>query len=126
MGSKFDSGTLIADRYWLDRVLGEGGMGVVRAATHEAIGEPVALKLVKAAGDPARQSRMVREVRAASAVRHPNVCAGLDFVELRACLRTLAPSRLRAPSSARLPRARETPSVSTSAHATDFQPRCNP
>jgi serine/threonine protein kinase len=60
---KVERGSRIADRYRLDRVLGEGGMGVVWAATHELTGKQVAIKLVKIAGDAAHKSRMAREAR---------------------------------------------------------------
>jgi serine/threonine-protein kinase len=79
---KLERGSRIADRYRLDRVLGEGGMGVVWAATHEITGKPVAIKLVKVAGDAAHKSRMAREARAAGAIRHPNVCEVHELLEL--------------------------------------------
>jgi serine/threonine protein kinase len=36
-------GTVLAGKYRVDRLLGEGGMGVVVAATHVALKQPVAL-----------------------------------------------------------------------------------
>jgi eukaryotic-like serine/threonine-protein kinase len=76
------AGALIGARYRLDRRLGEGGMGVVWAAVDLTTGDAVALKLLKAADDPDARRRFVREGRAASAVRHPNVVSILDVLEL--------------------------------------------
>jgi len=68
-------GVLIADRYRLDRLLGEGGMGSVWAATHLETGERHALKFLKDfdVDKPDRQRRFLREARAAMAIRHPSV-----------------------------------------------------
>jgi hypothetical protein len=75
-------GTVIGTRYRLERLLGEGGMGVVWAAEDLATGRYCALKLMKdAAGDPAARQRFLREGRVASAVRHPNVVGILDMIE---------------------------------------------
>src|SRR5262249_48307134 len=74
-------GTVIAGRYRVDRLLGQGGMGSVWAATHMVTHKPVAPKL---RGDPARLSprrRFEREARAASAVAHPNIVAIHDVFE---------------------------------------------
>jgi serine/threonine-protein kinase len=75
-------GALIAERYRLVRKLGEGGMGAVWAATHVITRKPIALKFLKAAAEPAVRKRFLREARAASAVRHKNVIAIHDVVEL--------------------------------------------
>src|SRR5690349_17197915 len=77
-------GAVLADRYRLDRKLGEGGMGVVWAATNTKTGRKVALKMLRGdrAEDPKVRRRFMREGRAASAVQHPNVVEILDVVEL--------------------------------------------
>jgi len=41
-------GTLVAGRYEIVRLIGEGGMGEVYEATHALIGKRVALKLLNA------------------------------------------------------------------------------
>jgi serine/threonine protein kinase len=66
---------LVGGRYRLDRRLGEGGMGVVWAATHVASGRTVALKMLKphARARPDLQRRLLREARTAGSVKHPNV-----------------------------------------------------
>jgi serine/threonine protein kinase len=84
-GQGFVAGNVIAKRYRLDRLLGEGGMGVVWAATHTVTRRSVAIKFLR--GDPALMSqelrqRFLREARAASAVRHPNVVTISDVFEL--------------------------------------------
>jgi eukaryotic-like serine/threonine-protein kinase len=71
-------------RFRLVRKLGEGGMGEVWSATHVQTRKTVALKLLKATdnADPLQAKRFLREARAASAVRHPNVVQIHDVLEL--------------------------------------------
>ena len=59
-------------------------MSVVWAGTHVTTGREVALKLLKAdaAKDEPTRRRMLREARAASAVRHPNVVEIQEVLEL--------------------------------------------
>jgi len=76
-------GALVAGRYRLDRLLGEGGMGVVWAATHSITRKPVALKFLKAGAHSAdARRRFLREARVAAAIRHPNVIEVHDVLEL--------------------------------------------
>ena len=80
-------GTVLAGRYRLDVKLGEGGMGMVWAATHVVTRQPVALKLllpVTGSDGPRVIKRFMREARAASAVKHPNVVVIYDVMELDA------------------------------------------
>jgi len=84
-GVKLEPGAVLAGRYRLDEKLGEGGMGVVWAATHQVTRQTVALKLlVPGAGTEANRfvKRFMREARAASAVKHPNVVVVFDVMEL--------------------------------------------
>jgi serine/threonine-protein kinase len=77
-----DKGVIVAGRYELRRLLGEGGMGEVWAGVHLVTRRPVALKFLKGdASDEARR-RFVREARAASVVHHPSVVPMLDILEL--------------------------------------------
>jgi serine/threonine protein kinase len=84
MALELQTGGLVGQRYRLVRLLGEGGMGSVWAATHVVTRKSVALKFLKGA-DAQRadvRRRFLREARAAAAVRHPNVVAIHDIFEL--------------------------------------------
>jgi tRNA A-37 threonylcarbamoyl transferase component Bud32 len=78
------AGILIAGRYRLDHVLGEGGMGEVWAATHAITRRRVAMKFVKASASmrPEMRQRFLREARASSLVQHPGLVEVLDVFEL--------------------------------------------
>jgi tetratricopeptide (TPR) repeat protein len=62
--------------------LGAGAMGEVWRARDERLDRYVALKVLPAdaSGDPERRARMVREARAAAAIRHPNVVTLFDIL----------------------------------------------
>jgi serine/threonine-protein kinase len=72
---------VVGDHYRLCRLLGEGSMGRVWEATHTSTHERVALKFLKGCKDEDRR-RFLREVRAGTAVDHPNVIGVHDFIEL--------------------------------------------
>ena len=76
-------GTIVSERYRLERRVGEGGMGEVWAATHTITRKSVALKVLKAdvAQRPEVVKRFMREARAATAVRHPHVVQVHDVIE---------------------------------------------
>ena len=78
------AGETVADRYRINRVLGEGGMGVVYAAEHMLMRKEVALKVLH--GDmsamPEIVARFEREAIAAAAIDHPNVAGATDFGRL--------------------------------------------
>ena len=61
-------GTMIAGKYRVDRVLGSGGMGLVVQATHVALNQAVAIKLIRddVARSPELIARFMREARAAA------------------------------------------------------------
>jgi len=73
-------GSVVAERYRLDRLVGRGGMGVVYAGEHVQTGRPVAVKLLRAplheTADAVR--RFMQEARAAVDTRHPHVVDVLD------------------------------------------------
>ncbi len=78
-----EAGTVVAGKYRLEHLLGEGGMGAVWAGTHLLTRKRVAIKLLKAEVASADTlKRFVREARAASAVRHPNVVEVHDFLTM--------------------------------------------
>lgn len=78
---KLEPGTVIAGKYRLDRVLGSGGMGVVVKATHLALDEPVAIKLLH--GDvqaiPGIGARFLREARAAARLKSIHAARSHDI-----------------------------------------------
>lgn len=68
-------GVIVAGKYRLDHVLGQGGMGVVWAAEEVGTGARVAVKLLLRGtnADERERERFVREGRAAMSIAHPNV-----------------------------------------------------
>ena len=77
------------DRYTLEAVLGEGGMGSVYRAHDERLDRHVALKVVRAPekdeDEAARRegtARLVREARAAAKLTHPNAVGIYDVGEV--------------------------------------------
>jgi serine/threonine-protein kinase len=67
-------GYLIAGKYELESLIGEGGMGAVWQARNVALDAPVALKVLRAAGDKALlRSRLMQEARAAAKLTHPAI-----------------------------------------------------
>ncbi len=73
-------GTLLAERYTLESILGRGGMGVVFRA-HDDGGGPVAVKILRPelASESQFAKRFVREAKAAASIHHPNVVEVLDL-----------------------------------------------
>ncbi|MBI5515364.1 MAG: protein kinase [Deltaproteobacteria bacterium] len=74
-------GHVLDGRYKLLERIGEGGMGTVYRARHEAIERDVALKLLhlELTLDPVLRKRFLREARATSRLRHPNIVDITDF-----------------------------------------------
>ncbi|CAG0963114.1 partial Serine/threonine-protein kinase PK-1, partial [Gammaproteobacteria bacterium] len=68
-------GDVLAGKYRIDAVLGEGGMGAVYRALHLATKKRVAIKTMHAryAEDDAWVTRFTREAQAAGRIHHPNV-----------------------------------------------------
>ena len=73
-------GEVIAGRYRIQKLLGEGGMGAVYLAEHTAMRKRVALKLLhKAVNENAEViARFEREAIAAAKIDHPNVAGATD------------------------------------------------
>ena len=72
-------GERLGDRYLIEELLGEGGMGAVYRAVDEKIGDAVALKVVRRSVD---EQLLRDEVRLAQRVTHPNVCRTFDLEEV--------------------------------------------
>jgi serine/threonine protein kinase len=79
-------GQVLDDKYRLERLLGQGGMGAVYLATHLGTERFVALKLItpQFMRDEEFVERFRREARAAGRLRHPNVVDVTDFGFARA------------------------------------------
>ncbi|HEU5072941.1 MAG TPA: protein kinase, partial [Polyangiaceae bacterium] len=77
-------GTLLADRYRIDQLLGEGGMGQVYRAEHVHMRKAVALKVLhrELTAQPEIVARFEREAVAAARIEHPHVAAATDFGRL--------------------------------------------
>lgn len=74
-------GQTLDEKYRLERLLGQGGMGAVYLATHLGTGRYVALKLItpQFMRNEEFVERFKREARAAGRLRHPNVVDVTDF-----------------------------------------------
>ncbi len=74
------AGGVVSGKFRVDRVLGEGGMGVVVAATHLQLDEPVALKFLRAeaVSESEALARFMREARAAAKLKSEHVARVLD------------------------------------------------
>jgi len=77
-------GVIVDDRYHVEALLGDGGMGVVYSARHVHLGRPVALKVLKrefATKGPSAK-RFEREAMAATRLNHHHIVATLDYGRL--------------------------------------------
>jgi serine/threonine protein kinase len=84
MESDLAPGQVIADKYRVERVLGEGGMGYVVAAYHLKLDQRVALKFLKpeALKHAHVVQRFAREARAAAKIRGEHVARVIDVGDL--------------------------------------------
>ena len=74
-------GKTVANKYRVEQMIGEGGMGKVYRATQLALDKPVVLKVLRQAllSDERTVARFQREAKAASRLNHPNSISVLDF-----------------------------------------------
>src|SRR5947209_1521812 len=72
---------LIAGRYAVEAVLGQGGMGVVYRARDIRLNRPVAVKTIRAnfLGDALASARFFREAQVLARLNHPNILTVHDF-----------------------------------------------
>lgn len=76
------TGTVIADKYRLDELLGAGSQGMVWKAHNLDLDLPVAVKLMHPLGDmglAVAPNRLFREARAAATLGHPGIVRIFDF-----------------------------------------------
>ena len=80
MSNEVHEGQILAGKFRIERVLGQGGMGVVVAATHLQLDERVALKflLPDALANPEAVERFAREARAAVKIKSEHVARVSD------------------------------------------------
>jgi serine/threonine-protein kinase len=74
-------GQTINGKYFVNQVVGQGGMGQVYKATHLNLDRPIALKMLNKSflSDPSIVQRFHREARAASRLNHSNSINVIDF-----------------------------------------------
>lgn len=74
------TGLVLENRYQVEQLLGEGGMGSVYAGRHRAIGRQVAIKFLHAelSHDPEVLRRFYREAQTAAGIGHANIIEVLD------------------------------------------------
>ncbi|HET9957915.1 MAG TPA: serine/threonine-protein kinase [Polyangiaceae bacterium] len=72
--------TLAGGKYRVERILGQGGMGVVVSALHVPLGQHVALKFLQPAmaANPGATQRFLREARAAAQIQSEHVARVMD------------------------------------------------
>ncbi|MDB4940526.1 MAG: Serine/threonine protein kinase PrkC, regulator of stationary phase [Labilithrix sp.] len=82
--SKALIGSLISDRYRIERLLGEGGMGAVYQAEHTLMRKRMAIKVLhpEMTRLPEVVARFEREAMAAAHIDHPHVVTATDFGKL--------------------------------------------
>lgn len=75
VSQELEAGVLLLDKYRIDAVIGRGGMGVVLAATHVALEEKVAIKVLKAnlTTDDEARGRFLREAQSAVKLKSEHV-----------------------------------------------------
>lgn len=81
-------GSTFADRYVIEELVGEGGMGRVYRARHQRVSRQFAIKVLFGdhTTDPKMRERFAREAEAASRLHHPNVISVVDFGETTSLL----------------------------------------
>src|ERR1700733_3780657 len=77
-------GRILSGRYFIERVIGEGGMGAVYQAEHTHMHKRLAVKVLhpEMSRLPEVVARFEREAMAAAHIDHPNIAAATDFGKL--------------------------------------------
>ena len=83
-GFAMEPGTILANRYLIDAVVGSGGLGIVYRARDRVLGEQVALKVLRPevlANDDQAAAKLADELRVARRISHRNVVRVHDIGE---------------------------------------------
>src|SRR5512137_552344 len=74
-------GRVLHDTYRIERLIGEGGMGVVYEASHLRLARRFAVKMLSSevTEHPEDLSRFKREAQITSALGHPHILEVIDF-----------------------------------------------
>ncbi len=77
-------GKTLDGRYYLEGMLGKGGMGLVYEAKHVILGKRLAVKILKeeVSRDDKVMARFRREAQAAGAIGSPHICDVSDFGQM--------------------------------------------
>jgi serine/threonine-protein kinase len=75
-------GDTLANKYVVERVLGQGGMGVVVAARHKELDVDVAIKFLVGQAPANAVERFMREAKVAALVKSEHACRVFDFGRL--------------------------------------------
>ncbi|WP_437970720.1 protein kinase [Sorangium sp. So ce260] len=78
MSAPVAEGQVLSGKYRVERILGQGGMGVVVAALHEQLHQRVAIKMLHPGANAEMVERFVREARAAVRLKSEHVARVLD------------------------------------------------
>ncbi|WP_437290654.1 serine/threonine-protein kinase [Sorangium sp. So ce406] len=78
MSAPVAEGQILSGKYRVERILGQGGMGVVVAALHEQLHQRVAIKMLHPGANAEMVERFVREARAAVRLKSEHVARVLD------------------------------------------------
>lgn len=79
-------GKTVGERYRVEEVIAEGGMGTVYRVRHTLLHSAFAMKVLRRdiATDPTIAGRLIHEARATASIGHPNIVAAADFGEIDA------------------------------------------
>ncbi len=77
-------GCTLEQRYKVEEVIAEGGMGTVYRVRHTKLNSAFAMKVLRRdlAEDDTIADRLIEEARATAAIGHPNIVAAADFGEI--------------------------------------------
>ncbi|EYF01434.1 serine/threonine-protein kinase [Chondromyces apiculatus] len=82
MGAPVAEGQVLAGKYRVEQILGQGGMGVVVAAVHQQLQQRVAIKFLLPGASHDATARFLREARAAVRLKSEHVARVSDVGEL--------------------------------------------